>query len=239
LTKVCVAIPTYNERETISKLVPWVLDVFRENGIDGWILIVDDSSPDGTGQLADALSKEYASVRVLHRQGKLGIGSAYKDAFNHILADGETGVIVEMDADLSHDPIYLPSLIRAAESVGGVGLGSRYVEGGQIVGWPRRRKLVSWGANFLVRMILWLKVKDSTSGYRAYVREALVKIGYGDAGTRAYAFQVEMLYKCLQHHFNIEEVPITFHERQLGKSKLAKADILDFMKTVLRLRFQL
>jgi len=237
MPRVCVTIPTYNERKSISKLIPAVLRIFHDNGIDGWMLVVDDSSPDGTGDVVDALSQEHANVRVIHRKGKLGIGSAYKDAFRQALTDHDTDLIVEMDADLSHDPTYLPAILQAARRSGGVGLGSRYVEGGGIVGWSPKRKLVSWGANFLTRVILRLPVKDATSGYRAYTRDALTKIGYADAGTKAYAFQEEMLYRCRQRGVAIEEVPITFYERQLGKSKLSGADMFDFLKTVLRLRF--
>ena len=237
MSRVCVAVPTYNERENISKLIPSLLRVFQDNQIDGWVLIVDDSSPDGTGDAAEALSREHPNIRVIHRKGKQGIGSAYKAAFREALMDRETGVIVEMDADLSHDPIYLPSILQAAQHSGGVGLGSRYVEGGRIVGWSTKRKIVSWGANFLTRVILGLHVKDATSGYRAFTREILTEIGYMDAGTNAYAFQVEMLDKCAKHGFPIEEVPITFYERKLGRSKLTRRDILDFLKTILRLRF--
>lgn len=237
MPRVCVTVPTYNERENISKLILSLLRVFQANEIDGWVLIVDDSSPDGTGDVAEALSKEHPNIRVIHRTKKLGIGSAYKDAFREALADRETGIVVEMDADLSHDPIYLPGILRAAKQSGGVGLGSRYIEGGEIVGWSTKRKIVSWGANFLTRMILGFGVKDATSGYRAFTREALTKIDYVDAGTEAYAFQVEMLHRCVQRKLPIEEVPITFYERTLGKSKLTRGDILDFLRTILRLRF--
>ena len=235
MPKVCVCIPTYNERENILKLVPLLLGVFRDNAVDGWLLIVDDSSPDGTGEVADALSRQYSNIRIIHRRAKLGIGGAYKDAFTTALADDETQVVVEMDADLSHDPIYVPLILRAAERSGGVGLGSRYVKGGRIVGWSKGRRIVSWGANVLVRVMLGLRVKDATSGYRAFTRDALTSVGYMDAGTKAYAFQVEMLHRCAQHKLPIEEVPITFYERQLGKSKLTKGDIFDFLRTVLRL----
>ena len=236
MSRVCVTIPTYNERENISELIPTLLRVLKENKIDGWVLVVDDSSPDGTGDIVEALSKEHQNLRVVHREGKLGLGSAYKDAFRQALWDDETSLVVEMDADLSHDPTYLPAIVQAAQRSGGVGLGSRYIKGGRIVGWPIRRKIVSWGANFLTRMILSLPVKDATSGYRAFTREALTKIRYADAGTKAYAFQVEILYRCAQQNLSIEEVPITFHERRLGKSKLSSGDIFDFLKTVLRLR---
>lgn len=235
--RVCVAVPTYNERENISKLIPSLLRVFRENGIDGWVLIVDDSSPDGTGEIVEALSKEHRNIRVIHRIGKQGLGSAYKEAFREALTDRETGIVFEMDADLSHDPVHLPMILQAAQRSGGVGLGSRYVQGGRILGWSTKRKIVSWGANFLTRTILGLHVKDATSGYRAFTREVLTKVGYMDAGTKAYAFQVEMLHRCARHEFPIEEVPITFHERKLGKSKLTRRDILDFLRTILRLRF--
>jgi len=237
MSKVCVTVPTYNERENISNLIPMLLRVFKDNGIDGRVLVVDDSSPDGTGDLVEALSRQHRIIRVIHRKGKLGLGSAYKDAFREALMDRDTDLVVEMDADLSHDPIYLPAILQGAQRSGGVGLGSRYVKGGRIVGWPTRRKIVSWGANFLTRVILGLPVKDATSGYRAFTRNALTKIGYADAGTEAYAFQVEILYRCAQQNLSIEEVPITFCERQLGKSKLSSGDMFDFLKTVLRLRF--
>jgi len=236
MRRVCVAVPTYNERENISKLVPTLLHVLQDNRIDGWIIVVDDSSPDGTGDIAEVLSKKYHNVKVIHRKGKLGLGSAYKDAFSEALMDSETGLVVEMDADLSHDPAYLPQILEAAEHSGGVGLGSRYIKGGRIIGWPLGRKVVSWGANFLTRTILGLNVKDATSGYRAFTREALARIGYENAGTKAYAFQVEILYRCTQQNVSIEEVPITFYERQLGKSKLSSGDMFDFLRTVLRLR---
>jgi dolichol-phosphate mannosyltransferase len=237
MSRICVTIPTYNERENIPKLIPTLLHVFEENGIDGWVLVVDDSSPDGTGDIVEALSREHPNIRVIHRKGKLGLGSAYKDAFREALADRDTDLVVEMDADLSHDPIYLPAILQSAQRSGGVGLGSRYVKGGRIVGWPMKRKIVSWGANFLTRVILGIPVKDATSGYRAFTRDALSRIGYADAGTKAYAFQVEILYRCRREGFSIEEVPITFHERKLGKSKLSSGDMFDFLKTVLRLRF--
>jgi dolichol-phosphate mannosyltransferase len=237
MSKICVTIPTYNECESISKLIPTLLNVFEENGIDGWVLVVDDSSPDGTGDIVEALSREHSNIRVIHREGKLGLGSAYKDAFREALADRDTDLVVEMDADLSHDPIYLPAILRAAQRSGGVGLGSRYVEGGRIIGWPLKRKVVSWGANFLTRVILGIPVKDATSGYRAFTRDALDKIGYAEAGTKAYAFQVEILYRCRRQSFSIEEVPIMFYERKLGKSKLSRGDMFDFLKTLLRLRF--
>ena len=237
MSKVCVTIPTYNERESISKLIPALLRVFQDNGIDGWVLVVDDSSPDGTGDVVDALSREHPNIRVIHRKGKLGLGSAYKDAFREALMDRDTDLIVEMDADLSHDPAYLPAILQGAQRSGGVGLGSRYVKGGRIVGWSMKRKVVSWGANFLTRLILRLPVKDATSGYRAFTRDALAKIGYADAGTKAYAFQEEILYRCRRQSLPIEEVPITFYERQLGKSKLSSGDMFDFLRTVLRLRF--
>jgi len=236
MRRVCITIPTYNERENVSKLIPTLLGLLQDNRIDGWLLIVDDSSPDGTGDIVEALSKKHHNLKVIHRNGKLGLGSAYKDAFREALADSETGLVVEMDADLSHDPTYLPQILVAAEHCGGVGLGSRYIKGGRIVGWPLRRKVVSWGANFLTRTILGLPVKDATSGYRAFTKETLERIGYSGAGTKAYAFQVEILYKCAQQNVSIEEVPITFYERQVGKSKLSRGDMFDFLKTVLRLR---
>lgn len=239
MSRVCVVVPTYNERENITRLIPSLLHVFEANGLDGWVLIVDDSSPDGTGEIADEFSTKHSSVQVIHRRAKLGIGGAYKEGFSRALADLRTQVVVEMDADLSHDPTYLPSLVEAAQRSGGIGLGSRYVQEGNVVGWSRKRRIISWGANLLTRTILGLHVKDATSGYRAFARNVLETIGYLNAGTKAYAFQVEMLHMCAKSKFPIEEVPITFYERQLGKSKLTRRDVLDFLKTLMRLRFGL
>lgn len=236
MSRACVVVPTYNERENISQLVSALVQVFEDNKIDGWVLVVDDSSPDGTGEIVDSLSNEYHNLCVIHREKKLGIGSAYKVAFSEALADHTTGFIAEMDADLSHDPMYLPVILEAAQRCGGVGLGSRYVEGGDIIGWPKRRKRISADANSLVRLILGLNVRDATSGYKVFTRNALTKIGYADVGTEAYAFQVEMLYRCKQHNVPIEEVPIIFRERQTGESKLTSADMFDFLKTLVRLR---
>jgi dolichol-phosphate mannosyltransferase len=238
MTRVSVTIPTYNERENLSKLVPLLQEVFESNRIDGRVIIVDDASPDGTGDVAEGFASEHTNIVVIHRRAKLGIGGAYKEGFSRALTDQQTRIIVEMDADFSHAPMYLPTIVRAAERCGGVALGSRYVEGGKVVGWSRRRRMVSWGANMLTRIMLGLHVKDATSGYRAYTRAALEAIGYSDAGTKAYAFQVEMLHRCARHGFPIIEVPITFYERQVGKSKLTRADILDFLRTVSRLGFK-
>jgi dolichol-phosphate mannosyltransferase len=238
MSRVCVVVPTYNEAENLSKLIPLLLQLFESNRLDAWILIVDDASPDGTGDVADDFAAHHSNVVVIHRRSKLGIGGAYKEGFSKALADQETQVIVEMDADFSHDPIYLPQIVQAAKRCHGVGLGSRYIEGGRIVGWPKSRQIVSLGANFLVRTIVGLPVKDATSGYRAYERTALEKAGYLDAGTKAYAFQVEMLHRCARQGFPIEEVPITFHERQVGKSKLTRSDIVDFLRTAFRLGFR-
>lgn len=238
MSRVCVIIPTYNEARNLSKLVPSLLQLFQSNRMDAWILIVDDASPDGTGDVADDFAAHHSNVVVIHRKAKLGIGGAYKEGFSKALADQGTQVIVEMDADLSHDPIYLPQIVQAAERCHGVGLASRYVEGGRIVGWSKSRQMVSWGANFLVRTIVGLPVKDATSGYRAYDRTALEKARYLDAGTKAYAFQVEMLHRCARHGFPIEEVPITFYERQVGKSKLTRSDMIDFLRTAFRLGFR-
>ena len=237
MTRVCIVLPTYNERESLSKLVPSLQGIFQSSHMDGWIVIVDDSSPDGTGEVAERFASEHPNIVVIHRKAKLGIGSAYKEGFRRALADQQTEVIVEMDADFSHDPEYLPQIVLAAARSGGVALGSRYVEGGGVVGWSRKRRLVSWGANTLTRIMLGLHAKDATSGYRAYTRAALEKAGYSEAGTKAYAFQEEMLHRCARQGLAIEEVPIVFYERRVGKSKLTKGDMFDFLKTLFRLRF--
>lgn len=229
--KTLVVIPTYNERENVGRVVP---EVVRTDGTA--VLVVDDASPDGTGALADALATAHPGrVFVLHRSGKLGLGSAYLDGFRFGIERGFDAVC-EMDADGSHDPAALPSLLAAASAGADVVIGSRRVAGGKVVGWGPHRHLMSWGAMAFSRLALGLATRDVTSGYRCYRRpavEALLSLGIASDG---YAFQEETVYHCERLGFRVEEVPIRFRDRERGQSKLSPKEVWPFFKTVLRLR---
>ena len=226
-----VVLPTYNEKENLAGVVGGV----RRQGSE--VLVVDDASPDGTGRLADRLAAADPGVRVLHRPQKLGLGSAYVDAFRAGLQDGYR-LLVEMDADGSHLPEYLPAILEAAERSGGLAIGSRYVPGGSVVGWDWPRKLLSWGANVYCRAILALRTRDCTSGYRCYTRGVLEQIGLDTIVSQGYSFQIEMVFRATRLGFPVVEVPIRFEDRVAGASKVSQGEVSKALLTVLRLRFR-
>lgn len=230
MREISVIIPTYNERKNMPKLLKKIGEVFEENKITGEAIVVDDNSPDGTGDLAEKLKEKYDFLEVIHRREKLGLGSAYLKGFE--LSSGES--IFTMDSDLSHDPEDLPQLLKAAENADLV-VGSRYVDEGEIIGWGVYRKLVSKGANFLAKIIVRDEVEDVTSGYRCYKRKVLEQIPLNKVQSSGYAFQLEMMYEAKKRNFRIKSVPISFVDRQQGKSKLGIWDILKFLKLVIRL----
>jgi dolichol-phosphate mannosyltransferase len=218
---VTVVIPTYNERENLPVLVPAIL---REGSFR--VLIVDDDSPDGTGAVADDLARQYpGSVDVLHRTTQRGFRQAYVDGFRRALESG-ADLICQMDADLSHDPAYLPSLTAAAEQFDVV-IGSRYSDGISVVNWPLRRLVLSVGANQYIRMITRLPAHDCTSGFRCWRRTALARLPLASLASNGYAFQVEMLYEAVRRGSRVGEVPIIFVERRRGRSKLSKGMIAE------------
>jgi glycosyltransferase involved in cell wall biosynthesis len=225
---VLVVLPTYNEKENLEKVV----DGVRHLGHD--VLIVDDSSPDGTGELADRLAAADPSVRVLHRPRKLGLGSAYEDAFRIGLADGSS-LFVEMDADGSHLPGNLDAIVAAARGSGGLAIGSRYIRGGEIVGWPPHRWMLSWAANVYCRMLLGLRTRDCTSGYRCYTRALLSQIGLDQIVSQGYSFQIEMVHRTKKLGYPVVEVPIRFEDRVAGASKVSRGEVRRALWTVLRL----
>ena len=227
-TEVLVVLPTYNERPNVERVVSAV----RRLGHD--VMIVDDNSPDGTGEIADRLAAGDAGVRVLHRPSKLGLGTAYKDAFRIGLQDG-TLLFVEMDADGSHRPEDLSSIVEAARRSGGLALGSRYVPGGAIEGWPLRRWLLSWAANIYCRVLLRVPIKDITSGFRCYTRELLTHIGLEEVRSQGYSFQIEMVYRARHNGYKVVEVPIKFEDRIAGASKVSENEVRRALMTVLRL----
>jgi len=224
-----VIIPTYNEVENIPPLVTRLLT----HG-DIRVLVVDDQSPDGTGAAADALAREHPSrVDVLHRTANRGFGRSYVDGIKHAMAQG-VDLICQMDADFSHDPDQLPSLLAAAAGADVV-IGSRYVAGGAVVNWPRRRMLLSRFANLYVRAITHVGVHDCTSGFRCWRRDALRSLPLDEFVSDGYSFLVEMLFVAARQHRRIVEVPITYVERREGQSKMSRAVILESALTPWRL----
>jgi dolichol-phosphate mannosyltransferase len=228
--KVAVIIPTYNERENLADLVGQILAL----DVQGHVIIVDDNSPDGTGELADALTARDGRVRVIHRPGKLGLGTAYVAGFRKALADGAERVLT-MDADFSHHPRYIPALVSLTEQYH-LGIGSRYVTGGGVTAdWGIHRKFLSWGANHFARFMLGLRARDCTAGFRCYRREVLQSIDLDYIFSNGYSFLIELLYKCQQLGYTVGETPILFENRHQGSSKISRGEIFKAMYTVLRL----
>jgi dolichol-phosphate mannosyltransferase len=212
---VLVIVPTYNESDNVERIVTRLHSAVPH----AHALIVDDASPDGTGKIADAMAEADERVHVLHRTGKNGLGAAYVAGFGWGLEHGYD-VLVEMDADGSHAPEQLPRLLSALESADLV-LGSRWVSGGAVVNWPRRREALSRAANLYTRMALGLGLHDATGGYRAYRRAVLERIDYAAATSQGYCFQVDLAWRAVRAGFRVIEVPITFADRERGESKMS------------------
>lgn len=229
-----IVIPTYNERENIENLIS---QIFSLNIINLNISIVDDNSPDETGKIVQELIKKYQNrLHLIQRSKKMGLGSAYIAGFKYAL-EQNADLVFEMDADFSHDSKYIPNFLEEIKNGFSVVLGSRRVKDGKIIGWNYARKIMSAGAMLFARIVLGLKTKDVTAGYRCYAKEAILKINLDKIKSNGYAFQEEMIYLCEKKHFKIKEIPITFIDRKLGKSKLNYKDIFEFFKTVIRLKF--
>lgn len=228
-----VIIPTYNERENLTRLLPEILDI--DPSID--ILVVDDNSPDGTGDLADAIASQLSRVKVLHRPGKYGLGRAYVAGFEYALQHNYDQ-IVEMDADFSHRPQDLPALLSAAAKADVV-VGSRNVPGGGTVGWSRVRTFISRGGSVYARALLGLPIKDCTSGFKCFGRAALARLDLEHLLSNGYAFQVEVNHACHKAGLRFAEVPITFPDRARGRSKMTAGIAVEAALLVLRLRLGL
>ena len=225
--RVLVVVPTYNERENL----PLILGRIRAAVPSAHVLVADDSSPDGTGDIADEWVSRDDHVHVLHRPGKAGLGAAYIDGFRWGLGNGYD-VLVEMDADGSHQPEQLPSLLERVAAGADLVLGSRWVPGGSVVNWPKHREVLSRGGNLYVRMALGVSLRDATGGYRAFRATALEKIGMDDVESQGYCFQVDLAWRAVQAGLRVEEVPITFVERELGASKMSQAIVLEALLRV-------
>jgi len=226
LGRILVIIPTYNEAENIEPIVSRLRDAVPEADV----LVADDNSPDGTGELADKVAANDDQVHVLHRKGKEGLGAAYIAGFRWGIERGY-GVLVEHDADGSHQPEQLPRLLTALREADLV-LGSRYVKGGAVQNWPKSREILSRGGNIYTRLALGLPLKDATGGYRAFRRATLEGIGLDEVASAGYCFQVDLAWRAVKAGFRVVEVPITFVERERGQSKMSQAIVIEAMARV-------
>jgi dolichol-phosphate mannosyltransferase len=227
-----LVLPTYNEAENVEPLVAAVRAKLPPTA---QVLIVDDSSPDGTGEVAERLAERHENVQVLHRPRKEGLGPAYIAGFRHALTGG-AGLVLEMDSDFSHDPGYLPRLLEAAKRADLV-LGSRYVPGGGVSDWGPLRRTVSRGGSSYARRVLGVDVRDLTGGFKCFRREVLEAIDLDQISTRGYAFQVEMTYRAIRLGFKVVEVPIVFRERRVGTSKMDLSIVAEAVWRLPLLRF--
>jgi dolichol-phosphate mannosyltransferase len=226
-----VVTPTYNEKDNL----PLFIEAVRGAMPDAHIMVVDDNSPDGTGANADAIAAKDDHVRVKHRPGKLGLGTAYIEAFTQGLAEGFDRFF-EMDADLSHDVRYLPDFVRALDEGADVVIGSRNIPGGNVVGWGAGRHFISKGGSLYSRTILGLPVRDLTSGYKAFTRRALDAIDISTIHSNGYSFQIEMTYRAVRKGMRVKEVPIVFVDRTRGQSKMSRKIFVEAIGVVWKLR---
>ena len=228
--KAVVCLPTYNELENLEPMLRALGDK------DVRVLVIDDNSPDGTGELADRLAQELDYVDVLRRERKEGLGPAYLAGFRRALSDG-ADLVLEMDCDFSHDPNDVPRLLVAVQHGADLALGSRYVPGGGVRNWGLVRRLISEGGSLYARVLLGVKVQDLTGGFKCYRREVLEAIDLDAVESKGYAFQIETTYRVLRAGFEVVEVPITFADREAGGSKMSKAIVAEAIWKVPGLRF--
>lgn len=233
--RVWLFLPTYNEAENLEAIVRATVEQLEAAAPGDWrVLVVDDASPDGTGDLADRLAQELEGLEVLHRQGKEGLGAAYLAGFEHALARGADFVIV-MDADFSHDPRHLPAMLAAAEHSDLV-LGSRYVAGGEVINWPPLRRVLSRAGSLYARLMLGVKVRDLTAGFRCVRRRVLETVEPSTLRSQGYVFNIELTYRALLGGFSVEEIPICFRDREEGESKMSLPIAIEALRLVPKLR---
>lgn len=230
---VTICLPTYNERENLEPITAAILRALPEASL----LVVDDSSPDGTGTLADTIAARESRVAVLHRPGKQGLGVAYREGFKWVLERPDTRAVVQMDADFSHDPDDLPRLLVPLMHDADLVLGTRYIRGGATVGWPWYRKLISRGGTIFARTVLLLPYRDLTGGFKAWRREVLEAIRLRETSGSGYGFQIETTWWAHRRGAKIVQVPIVFRERVVGTSKMSRGIVAEAMGLVLRLRW--
>tara|TARA_B100000586_G_scaffold177984_1_gene130263 strand:+ start:4009 stop:4725 length:717 start_codon:yes stop_codon:yes gene_type:complete len=228
--KTLIVTPTYNERKNIRELV----SILFELNPDFHILVVDDSSPDGTAEIVEELQADCANLHLLSRNEKTGLGSAYIAGFNYAL-ERDYEAVVQMDADMSHDPKDVPLLIEAIENAD-LAIGSRYISGINVVNWPLQRLIISYGANIYTRLVTRLPVRDATGGFKCWRREALEAINLDGVRSQGYSFQIEMTYRVWLKGFRITEIPIIFVDRTVGKSKMTRSIMIEAAVMIPRLR---
>jgi dolichol-phosphate mannosyltransferase len=232
-----VCVPTYNERENLALMIDALARVRELDGATGDVLVIDDSSPDGTGALANELALSRPWLHVLHRPVKEGLGRAYLDGFRWAL-ERDYDYVLEMDCDFSHDPAAVPSLLAAARAGADLVLGSRYCEGGGVKNWGRARRLISASGCLYARTLLGVGVRDLTGGYKCFRRAVLEAIDLADVDAQGYQFQIEMTYRALLLGFEVREVPITFTDRVAGGSKMSHSIVFEAMRRVPLLRLE-
>jgi dolichol-phosphate mannosyltransferase len=230
--KTTVVVPTYNERANLEELIPRILGQLP----DIELLVVDDGSPDGTGEYADSVAAENPRVHVLHRPGKMGLGSAYVYGFTRCLAT-DTELVIQMDADFSHNPDEIPNLVERARTHDVV-LGSRYITGANVVNWPLRRLFLSYFANVYTHIITGLPLRDSTGGFKCFHRKVLAEIELDTIRSDGYSFQIEMNFRSWRKGFSMVEIPIVFVDRHSGTSKMSRRIVWEAMWLVWRLRLE-
>jgi dolichol-phosphate mannosyltransferase len=233
MAKALIVVPTYNERENAPGIAERLLAALPQ----GDVLFVDDNSPDGTGDLLDEMAKANPRIHVMHRAGKLGLGTAYVEGFTWGLARGYA-YLFEMDADGSHDPMYLPGMLALAEDGADGVIGSRYVPGGGTKNWGVGRKILSRGGGLYARTILGVDIRDLTAGFMCWRRAALEAIDLGTIKSNGYSFQIEMKYRALQRGLKLVETPIVFEDRRVGQSKMSRAIVVEALRYVWALRFR-
>ena len=228
---VTICLPTYNERDNVEQM----LHALAPLGVH--VLVIDDNSPDGTGEIADRVAAELDDVSVLHRDRKEGLGPAYIAGFRRALAEG-ADYVISMDCDFSHDPADVPRLIAACDAGADIALGSRYVPGGGTVNWGIGRRIVSAGGSFYARTWLSMDLRDMTGGFRCFRRAVLETVDLDTIETRGYAFQIELTYRAIRRGFTVAEVPIVFTDRTAGQSKMTRAIFLEAVRKVPQLRYR-
>jgi dolichol-phosphate mannosyltransferase len=233
--RLVLCLPTYNEIQNLEPMVRTLGEIFTREALDGRVLVIDDASPDGTGELADRLATELQYVDVLHRKAKQGLGPAYIAGFRRALAEGAE-LIMEMDCDFSHAPDDVPRLVREASRADLV-IGSRYVPGGRVENWGAGRRLVSRAGSVYARLVLGIDVRDLTGGFKCFRRVVLETIDLDSVSSLGYTFQVETTYRALLAGFRVEEVPIAFSDREVGGSKMTKRIVAEAVWRIPALRF--
>ncbi len=237
--RVVVLIPTYNERENVQILLPRISNSLAIDGCQAHILIIDDNSPDGTGEIVESMRKKVPNLYLIRRSGKMGLGSAYIDGFRWALENLVADVYIQMDADLSHPPEILPELVQHAISDADIVVASRYVNGGRIVGWPWYRKLISRFANNTARLILNVQVEDLTTAYRALSSKAVNSLLDIKISSPGYSYLMESIVLLVKMGFCVLEIPSIFTQRTKGKTKLSVKEFFDFIKTVIKVWLRL